>query len=157
MLAKRSSRPASISVRCYLWSAEGPLRITERFHRDLIDGDVALPQYAGTKQKILELFVKHITSNDYSLAARGVIYPFDVRGFLDDRSYLQGALPEISRFRNAQANIVDLAPSIKQRRFRVEYTWRPTRSMLAAIRSDVGPGRGKVAVLRPLRGRNIGR
>jgi hypothetical protein len=90
MLAKNQKRrPTRISVRYYLCSAEGLQRITQRLHRDLIEGDAALPQFAGTKQKILEVLVKPVTSTSSSLTARGVVYPFDGRGFLDVRSLAQ--------------------------------------------------------------------
>ena len=62
MLAKRqTSEPRRISVRYYLWSPEGPLRITRRLHRELFERDVAMPQFAGTKQKILEVFIERLT------------------------------------------------------------------------------------------------
>ena len=48
-------------VRYYLWANDGPWRLPVRLHQDLIDRKVAFPQYAGTKQKILEVFVRWIT------------------------------------------------------------------------------------------------
>ena len=83
VLAKRqTSAPSRISVRYYLWSPEGPLRITRRLHRELFERDVAMPQFAGTKQKILEVFIERLTRAHYSISARGVVYPFNTHGFL---------------------------------------------------------------------------
>ena len=62
-------------VRYYLWSSDGPWRLPNRLHQDLIDRKVALPQYAGTKQKILEVFARRITRDTYSLKGRGAIAP----------------------------------------------------------------------------------
>ena len=57
MLAKRqTTAPSRINVRYYLWSAEGPQRITELLHRQLFERVVAMPQFAGTKQRVLEVF-----------------------------------------------------------------------------------------------------
>ena len=42
-----------------------------------------MPQFAGTKQKILEVFIERLTREHYSISARGVVYPFDVNGFLN--------------------------------------------------------------------------
>jgi hypothetical protein len=53
----------------------------------LFDRSVALPQYSGTKQKLLEVFVQRLTSTDYSISARGIVYPFDAKGFLDTKAF----------------------------------------------------------------------
>jgi hypothetical protein len=50
-----------ITIRYYLWADDGPWRLPVRLHQDLIAKKVALPQYAGTKQKILEVFARWIT------------------------------------------------------------------------------------------------
>ena len=132
MLAKRqTSAPSRISVRYYLWSAEGPLRITRHLLRELFERNVAMPQFAGTKQKTLEVFIERLTRAHYSISARGVVYPFDVDGFLNVKMLaLEGSL-EISWFRPAQANVVDLNPSIKRRRF-------PGTVHLEAQKDDAG-------------------
>ena len=162
MLAKRQTSALSrINVRYYLWSQEGPLRITRRLHRELFERNVAMPQFAGTKQKILEVFIERLTRTHYSISARGVVYPFDVNGFLNVKMLaLEGTL-EISRFRPAQANVIDLNPSIKRRRFREQYTWKPGKTMLDDIWSDIEPRRTKsrhrLPLLRPLSGRRTAR
>ena len=117
MLAKRQRTAPSRSIRYYLWPAEGLQRITQRFHRNLFERTVALPRYAGTKQKIVEVFIQRLTSRDYSISARGIVYPFDAKGFLDIKALaLEGSL-ELSRFKSTETNILDLRPSIKRRRF----------------------------------------
>ena len=154
MLAKRKSRPSRISVRYYLWSSEGLLRITARLHRDLVERDLALPQYAGTKQKVLEVFVQPLTKMDYNISARGVVYPFDTKGFLASGTYLPDILANMSRFKSHQRNIVDLSPLIRRRHFRDEYTWKPSKSILDEVWSDIEPRRSKkhprLPILRPL-------
>jgi hypothetical protein len=155
VLAKRQTTAPSRSIRYYLWSAEGLQRITQRFHRNLFERTVALPQYAGTKQKIVEVFIQRLTSRDYSISARGIVYPFDAKGFLDIKALaLEGSL-ELSRFRSTETNILDLRPSIKRRRFQEQYTWKPSKTMLDDVWSDIDPGRPKkrprLPVLRPLR------
>ena len=104
MLAKnQKQRPARISVRYYLWSAEGPQRITQRLHRELFERDVAMPQFAGTKQKVLEVFVQRVTKMHYSISARGVVYPFDADGFLDVKTLaLEGSLKSVGSDRHKQ-------------------------------------------------------
>jgi hypothetical protein len=144
VLAKRqTTAPSRISVRYYLWSAEGLRRITRRLHSDLFDRSVALPQYSGTKQKLLEVFVQRLTSTDYSISARGIVYPFDAKGFLDTKALALEGSREISRFRSVETNIFDLNPSLKRRRFQKQYTWKPSKTVLDDVWSDIEPGRAK--------------
>jgi hypothetical protein len=83
VLAKsQRSGPTRISVRYYLWSADGPWRIPNRLHHDLIDRKPALPQYAASKQKVLEIFARRISASSYSLRGRGSIFSFDENGYL---------------------------------------------------------------------------
>ena len=156
MLAKQTAAPGRISVRYYVCSSGGLQRITQRLHRDLFDRAVALPQYAGSKQKVLEVLIKRLTGTHYSITARGIVYPFDAGGFLDMKAKAGKGPIEISRFRSAQTNVVDLNPSIKRRRFRQEYTWEPSKKMLDAVWADVEPRRAKrhrrLPLLRPSSG-----
>jgi hypothetical protein len=162
VLAKRQkAEPGRISVRYYLLSAEGLQRITQRLHRNLFDRIVPLPQYAGTKQKIVEVIIQRLTSANYSISARGVVYPFDAKGFLNTKALaLEGSL-ELSRFRSAETNIFDLTPSIKRRRFQERYTWKPSKTLLDDVWIDIDPGRAKkrprLPLLRPIRSSGIGR
>jgi hypothetical protein len=64
-------------VRYYLWAADGPWRLTNQLHHDLFDRRVALPQYARTKQKILEVLARRIGVNTYSLRGFGTVFEFD--------------------------------------------------------------------------------
>ena len=58
-------------VRYYLWAADGPWRLFNQLHQDLMDRKVALPQFAGTKQKVLEVFARRIGVETYSLRGQG--------------------------------------------------------------------------------------
>jgi hypothetical protein len=160
VLAKRqTTAPSRISVRYYLWSAEGPQRITERLHRELFERNVAIPPFAGTKQRVLEVFVQRLTKTHYSISGRGIVYPFDDNGFLDVKTLaLEGPL-EISRFRSSEVKIVDLNPSIRRRRFQQQYTWKPSKTMLDDVWCDIEPRRAKghrrLPLLRSLSSRGI--
>ena len=156
MLAKRqTTAPSRISVWYYLWSAEGPQRITQRLHRELFERNVAMSQFAGTKQRVLEVLVQYLTKTHCKISGRGIVYPFNANGFLDVKTLaLEGPL-EISRFRSAEAKIVDLKPSIRRRRFQEQYTWKPSKTMLDDVWNDIDPGRPKkrprLPLLRPFR------
>ena len=67
MLAQKQQ----LLVRYYLWATDGPWRLPSRLHYDLMDRKVALPQYAGTKQKVLEVFARRIGVEHVFLARAG--------------------------------------------------------------------------------------
>ncbi len=133
-------------VRYYLWANDGPWRLPVRLHQDLIDRKVAFPQYAGTKQKILEVFARWITSDTYSLKGRGSIDTFDADGFMErDRAEeLVGWVVERAHQKltggNAVnltgGNVVNIEPALRERRYKREHLWKPTASMLRLIETD---------------------
>ena len=139
MLAKnQKQRPARISVRYYLWSADGPWRIPDHLHRDLIDRKLALPQYATSKQKVLEVLARRISAGTYSLRGRGSIYSFDEKGYLErDRAEeLMGFVVEQARQKLKGGKVVSIEPTLRERRFKREHYWEPTRAMLDLISVD---------------------
>lgn len=62
MLAQKQK----LLVRYYLWAVDGPWRLPNQLHHDLIDREVALPQFAGTKQKVLEVFARRVPEARFS-------------------------------------------------------------------------------------------
>ena len=78
MLAQKQQ----LLVPYYLCTADGPWRLPNKLHRDLLERQVALPQFAGTKQKLLEVFARRIGENTYSLRGQGTIFAFDEKGYL---------------------------------------------------------------------------
>jgi hypothetical protein len=72
-------------VRYYLWATDRPWRLPSRLHYDLVDRKVALAQYAGTKQKVLEVLARQIGVDTYSLRGEGTIVAFDEDGYLKRR------------------------------------------------------------------------
>jgi hypothetical protein len=110
----KSEKPVSARLRLvyYLWSAEGPFRITDPFHRAIVQRSVALPHFAATKQKILEVVIRPLTRDVHTLSARGLMYSFDADGLLDIRSAAEGVSMQLSRFRGPEQNVIDLQPKI---------------------------------------------
>ena len=109
MLAKRqTSAPSRISVRYYLWSPDGPWRIPNRVHHDLVNGKLAIPQYASTKQKVLEVFARRISARTYSLRGRGSIFSFDEKGYLEREraEEIMGFIVEQARRPSTHRNMI---------------------------------------------------
>jgi len=127
-----------LEVRYYLWADDGPWRLPVQMHNDLFDRKVALPQYAGTKQKILEVFVRWITRDTYSLKGRGSIDTFNADGFMErDRAEeLVGWTVERAQQKLTGGKVVDIEPALGERRYKREHLWKPTASMLRLIEAD---------------------
>ena len=129
---------SAISIRYYLWVDDGPWRLPVQLHQDLFDRKVALPQYAGTKQKILEVFARWITSDAFSLKGRGGICTFDADGFMErDRAEeLMGWVVKRAQQKVTGGNVVNIEPTLSERRYKREHLWKPTVSMLRLIEPD---------------------
>ena len=129
---------SAISIRYYLWADDGPWRLPVQLHQDLIDRKVALPQYAGTKQKIMEVFARWITRDTFSLKGRGGICTFDADGFMErDRAEeLMGWVVKRAQQKVTGGNVVNIEPTLSERRYKREHLWKPTVSMLRLIEPD---------------------
>ena len=145
----------TISIRYYLWADDGPWRLASRLHQDLIARKVALPQYAGTKQKMLEVMANSITSNQVSLKGRGSIGTFDSDGFLEPSGAeeLVGLMVDRLTRKLEGGNVVSIEPALRKRSFKREHLWKPTKAMLGLVETDfckgrLPAGRQRVRVLR---------
>ncbi len=137
-------------IRYYLWAPDGPWRLPSRLHQDLIAREVALPQYAGTKQKLLEVFARRITGDTYSLQGNGNIFTFDESGYLDLSAYVEATsmVVEGTEPKRVGKNIVDVKPALKYQRFAREHLWKPTPPMLRTIAADFQKAPRRVGVPR---------
>lgn len=125
-------------VRYYLWADDGPWRLPVGLRQDLVERKVALPQYAGTKQKILEVFARWITRDTFSLKGRGSICAFGADGFWerDRAAELVGWFVERAQQKRIGGNVVNIEPTLRERRYKREHLWKPTVLMLRYIERD---------------------
>jgi hypothetical protein len=129
-------------------------RVPDRLHHDLINHIVSLPDFAGTRQKLIEVFVQSLTATAQIVTARGVIYTFDDRGFLNLKPLTEAAMMDLPRGPSAQANVIDLKPMIRRKRFASSYTWKPPADLIKRIKADANPARSErtpVPLLKPRR------
>jgi hypothetical protein len=138
--------PARVSVRHYLWAVDGPLRIPEKLHQGLITRRLALPDCAGTTQKILEVFAVPMKRGAIRLHGRGNIYHFDEQGFVDLSPYAEAidAVKALQFRDQLNEKLIDLRPAMHQRHFSRANFWKPTRLMLDRVRGDFQPRSGSV-------------
>jgi hypothetical protein len=137
-------------VRYYLWAVDGPWRLPNQLHYDLVDREMALPQFAGTKQKVLEVFARRVGVNTYSLRGQGIIFAFDENGYVKrtPAEEVMGLIVERARQKLRDDNVLSIEPTLRERRFKKEHHWQHTRSMLHLVRSDFTPGARRVRVLK---------
>ena len=73
------------------------------------------------------------------LKARGVYFCFDEHGRLDlsGAAEVMAIVVDRAKGRQQGANVVDLGPRMRERQWRSDHTWKPTREMLRRITEDV--------------------
>ena len=149
----------SISVRCYLFASDGLQRISQRVMNGLCHGQDALPQYAGTKQRIATA----IYELEKGKAARvvrveGSYLDFDKAGKIQE-SLARGAFEAIQTYRdleNSKGNthsskVFDLAPKLNREKWERENRWTPNQGELDLIVDDLF-GRKAAAPLKTAKG-----
>jgi len=69
---KKKARRVRISLRHYICTEAGPLRVTSRLARELAHREVAAPQFANSIQRMAEVFVETVAGDvkDIQIRAR---------------------------------------------------------------------------------------
>ena len=135
----RSAPGVRTTVRYYLWTEENVRRLSNRLHADLASGRAALSEFANSRQRIVEVYIRQFGRQPLLVKARGIYYSFDAQGYLDVGSAAEVIAIALDRALETRAghNIVDLGPRLRDRQWRREHTWKPTRDMLRRIIQDV--------------------
>jgi hypothetical protein len=114
---------------------------------------VALPQFAGQKLQILEVFVGGSASSPSMLDAKGSVYSFDADGFLNMQPAVEAIVNVIkgSKPRLVQPNVIDIGPAVRHRRWTAENMWRPSQPLLQAVADDLrqSSSAAKIRILKP--------
>jgi hypothetical protein len=138
MPAIRTTPPqVRLSLRYYLWADDGPWRISERVHTGLVAGTMRFAQYAKTRQKVVEVFVRRHRGRPIFARARGIYYRFDESGYL--------ALPAVASIaegtsaRHVRDNLIDIGPAVRHRRWLETQTWKVDRAITRRIATDLSP------------------
>lgn len=138
----------AISIRYYLWADDGPWRIAHQLHSDLVSDKIALRQYAGTKQKIVEVSIRKVRGRPVIVEARGSFYFFDARGCLDVSSQAEAVAIAVDRAKApaVQDKVFDIGPAVRHRRWIKEHIWKPSAFVLQEISADLeGPSRSRTS------------
>lgn len=135
------------TVRYFLFEQDGTIkRISKRVMDGLSQGDDALPTYAGTRQKVLEVIVDNEDGKPQAIDHyNGMYLDFDGEGRVDHslRKSLAAAM-DIAFAREAhEDNVVSLKPRREKQIWQEKHRWTPTRAELDRVAEDLvrKPGR----------------
>jgi hypothetical protein len=144
---KRARR--RLSIRYYICTDEGPVRVPLRVHRDLVSGDVTAPQFANSFQRKIEVLIWSGPGHGRTIKMRPTTSRFDVSGRLDLHYAAEGAAIAImgSRPKRRGQNILDIAPTLRAQRRAAETKWEPSQGIKRLIRADL-EGRLRLPTLR---------
>ena len=135
-----------IAWRHYVLQENGDLRrVSRRLARDLPMGADALPEYAGTKQKIIEVLIESDGNRPLRiLDVIGIFWDFDAAGYMDE-SFIRvmGEWMEFA-FSHSKAKregrVVDLVPELKRKELHERHRWLPTQEDIDRVAADLWPG-----------------
>ncbi|CAH2394826.1 hypothetical protein [Mesorhizobium escarrei] len=131
--------------RHYLFPNEGePLRMSLRLVEGLIFGKDILPQYAGTKQRVLSATLEFDEAKKPTriLRTEASVWVFDQHGGI--RQGLHEALAlamDILPTPARDDTVVELRPRTKKQKLEKEFRWEPGKAEIDRVISDIWPKR----------------
>jgi hypothetical protein len=134
----------NVSIRFYLFAADGPQRISQRVMEGLCHGQDAMPQFASTKQRVATVVVELENGKpSHILEATGSFFDFDNKGKVHGSLMRAGfearethqALERSKR--NGPSKVVDLSPKLNREKWERENRWQLSKQQLDAIADDI--------------------
>ncbi len=133
----------SISFRYYLFTNKGLQRVSKRLMGELCRGREAMPQFAGTTQKVVEVWIELDSKIPVGIRRlTGSYLRFDEKGLV--HSLANGAIEALDTYRDMEAakrappsKIVDLTPQLNRRKWEREYRWELSKEQLDLIENDI--------------------
>ncbi len=134
-----------ISFRFYAFPDDGSLRrIPKRIANDLGVSDEAVPEFAGSRQRIAQVILEIDDGRPARIMdARGFFWTFDAQGRLEDdvhaSFHLRMDAEEAAR-RGRAGRVVSLLPEIKRKEQIARDNWTLSAEDLDRIAADLWPG-----------------
>lgn len=133
-----------LSIRFYLFAEDGLQSISQRVMLGLIRGKDAMPQYAGTKQKVADVILENEGKKPLRIErVQGSFLTFDDKGQVHKDlvasgfAALETGMALAEALKNPQTKIVDLTPKLNREKWERENRWTPTKDDLDAIADDI--------------------
>ncbi|KAA2241132.1 hypothetical protein [Salinarimonas soli] len=134
----------AIRFRTYILDDSGRLkRVPRRISEGLVFGDDAIPEYAGTRQRVIEVVVENEDGRPARiLDAKGCFWTFDHRGCIDkdlEKSAWAAMQFAFEGEKGSRGKIVDLRPELKRKAFQNEHRWEVSSEDLDRVAADLWP------------------
>jgi hypothetical protein len=134
----------SVSLRFYLFAADGLQRISKRVMEGLCHGRDAMPQFANTKQKVATVVVELENGKPARiLEATGSFFDFDNKGKVQE-SLMRGGFEAVETYqalerskRIGPSKVVDLSPKLNREKWERENKWQLSQQQLDVITDDI--------------------
>jgi hypothetical protein len=134
----------SVSIRFYLFAADGLQRISQRVMDGLCHGIDAMPQFANTKQRIANAVVELENGKPARLReATGSFLHFDDKGLVHE-SLMRGGFEAMETHRALErskrigpSKVVDLSPKLNREKWERENKWQLSQQQLDVITDDI--------------------
>ena len=135
-----------IRTRYYLLEESGALkRVARRIVDDLAFGADAITEYAGTRQRVIQVLVESEDRKPIQiLDVTGSYWSFDEAGRVDvslRRTAGEWMAFAFSAHRNdSSGTVVDLVPELKRKELHARHRWTVSQEILDRIAADIWPG-----------------
>lgn len=135
----------SLAVRFYLFADDALQRISHRLMEGLAQGKDAIPQYAGTKQKVANVLVEMNDGKPVRIGrADGSFLTFDENGQVH-KDLVASGFAAMETYRAVEradrtastGTVVDLSPKLNREKWEREYRWTLSKKDLDAIADDI--------------------
>ena len=144
---KRARR--RISLRHYICMEAGPFKVTSRLARELAHREVAVPQFANSVQRMVEVFVETVAGEIRDIQIRPTNARFDQQGKADLHDTVETMAVIIGALEPTKVgeNVFDVSGKLRAMRRERERQWRIDRPLKKAIMADVR-GEAKLPLFR---------
>jgi hypothetical protein len=135
----RKPRARRVSLRHYICTEAGLFRMTSRLARELAHGEVAVPQFANSIQRMVEVFVETVAGEIKDIQIRPTHERFDQEGKADlhyaaeAMAIIVGELEPTKR----GENVYDVTGKLRAIQRERETHWRMDQRLKKTIVADV--------------------
>lgn len=133
-----------LSIRFYLFAEDGLQAISQRVMMGLIRGKDAMPQYAGTRQKVADVILENEGKKPVRIErTQGSYLTFDENGQVHKDlvasgfAALETGMALDRALKQPQTTIVDLTPKLNREKWERENRWTLSKDDLDAIADDI--------------------
>lgn len=146
----------AITVRSYIVGENGTLRfVSRRVGVGIHLGEDAIPEFAGTRQKALEVIIENENGKPVRIIdAKGVYWHFDNQGRIDQEDLQRHAFDLIFEASEPElnGNLIDIQAKLRRRKLADKLRWEVSGELLDRIAADIWGGKEVPGAIEAVRG-----